>query len=242
MPTERGRGQRGESRGARDREPPPVSDWRCQVPDHWISGSLGSCPWDKGLIHLVYTDTGSRAQFKWSIEQSGWFKQTNRSSKTKIPGAPAGAAAELERIHLENRQLREYHAHVTGDRSSLPASSSGQVPKARAAPYQRDSTPARKGQGKGRQAPPAERRRVLPVQLQPGTGSIAEAAEATPSQADVRAERRRSPQPSGENLGRERIEAVNQAFQHNYRAGGEKSFGLQCRTAARGPSPGLVAH
>jgi hypothetical protein len=83
----------------------------------------------------------------------------------------------------------------------LPSSSSGQIPKSRAAPYQRKGTPVQK-------------RRESQVQLRPGAKSIAEAAAATPSQAAVRAERRRSPQPSGENLGRERIEAVNQAFQH----------------------------
>ena len=49
-----------------------------------------------------------------------------RLQETKLPGAPPGAAAELERIRFENRQQRGYHAHVTGNPSSLPSGGSGQ--------------------------------------------------------------------------------------------------------------------
>jgi hypothetical protein len=92
----------------------------------------------------------------------------------------------------------------------LPSGSSGQIPKSRAAPYQRKSTPVPK-------------RRESQLHLRPGAKSIAEAAAATPSQAAVRAERRRSPRPEGENLGRERIEAVNQAFQHTVKQAAKRA-------------------
>jgi hypothetical protein len=179
-----------------------IDDWRCCVQEHWADGQgLGSCNWERGLNHLVYTNTGSRAEFVWDSERFDWRRRTNRSSKKKVQGGAPGEAAELDRLRRENARLRE----LAGI-SAPPSSPAGRAhePPPRLLSRSRASEPPPRLLSRPRQPRPPtggpsptrgsgvhiSTAIAYPDLAASGSRSIAAAALATPSQAEERARRR----------------------------------------------------
>ena len=186
----------------RPKSPDRISDWRCWVEDHWPAGG-GDCPWDRDRIHLVYTDKGTRANFRWSTETHAWYRATNRSSVKKLDNAPPGLAAELQRLKDENSALRRRTSGQDRSRSQ------GRVPlraNPKAECYVRcRSSWVDANEPRGRAStgprqpdhpPPGRReRQILDVPLRPGQQSIRDRAEqatrAHGTSDSIRASRRR---------------------------------------------------
>ena len=175
-----------------------IDDWRCCVKEHWADGQgLGSCNWERGLNHLVYTNTGSRAEFVWDSERFDWRRRTNRSSKKKVQGGAPGEAAELDRLRRENARLRELagisappgRAHEPPPRLLSRSRASEPPPRLLSSP--RQPRPPTRGPsptwGSGVHISTAI---AYPDLAASGSRSIAAAALATPSQAEERARRR----------------------------------------------------